>query len=203
MVINPASRTAALAAIAALAALAPVSSVRAQTIPMPSVDYETKATLIGGMAMSSRHSNGKMRVEISPPGMQTMVSIIDLRAKKAVALFAMPGAPAMAMEMDFAEAEEQYGVVAGRGKRVGSSSAAGEACDLWQVEDAAGSNENAVACVTRDGIALRVEATVEGKRRTVFEVTELKRTPQDPKMFALPANVRVMQVPKGMMPPRK
>ena len=51
-----------------------------------------------------------------------------------------------------------------------------------------------------DNIPLRTETTLEGKRRSVMEVTELQRTRQDPALFVLPANIQVMKLPKGIMP---
>jgi hypothetical protein len=175
----------------------------AETLPLPSVDYASKASMTGGITMSSRHSNGKLRVEMQVPGMpQGMTAYIDLRAKKGVTVMAVPGMPSMAIEVELGEGEE-YGVAVGRGKRNGSATVAGETCELWEIE----SNRRdikkaeATACITSDSIPLRMEATVNGKREVVFEVTELSRGPQDPKLLTPPANLKPMRIPKGMMPP--
>jgi hypothetical protein len=191
------------AALGALAALACLSDpVFADPLPLPNVDYATKAKMTGGMTMSSRHSNGKLRVEMQVPGMpQGMVAYIDLRARKGVSVMSLPGMGNMAIEVDVGGGEE-YGVAVGRGKRVGNATVAGEACELWEIEGDRRDIQTAeaVACITPDSIPLRMEATVNGKREVVFEVTEFSRGPQDPKLFVPPANLKPMRVPKGMMP---
>jgi hypothetical protein len=179
-------------------------ALQADPLPIPSTDYATTAKVAGGMTMKSRHSNGKMRVEMTAPGMPgPMTAYIDLRAKKAVTVMNAPGMGNVAMESDLGGGQE-YGVAAGQGKRVGSATVAGEACDLWEVdsEQKEMKGSKAIACLTSDSIPLRMEATVNGKRQTVFEVTELSRGPQDPKLFSPPANAKPMQIPKGMMPPK-
>jgi hypothetical protein len=112
--------------------------------------------------------------------------------------------PAMAMEADLGD-EENPAVAVGQGRRVGTSKAAGEDCDLWQIDAAKkiDRNADAVACLSRDSIPLRMEATINGKREVIFEVSELTRGPQDPALLAPPKDVKVMQIPKGMIPQRK
>jgi hypothetical protein len=177
----------------------------ADPLPMPAVEYSAKATMMGGMSMLSRHSNGKMRVEMSGPMLpQAMVTYIDLTAKKMLSIMNIPGMPAMAVEADLS-AEESPGVTVGQGRRVGTSKAAGEDCDLWQIDAATKLDKkaDAVACLSRDSIPLRMEATINGKREVIFEVSELNRGPQDPALFAPPKDVTVMQIPKGLIPQRK
>jgi hypothetical protein len=152
--------------------------------------------------MSSRHSNGKLRVEMQVPGMpQGMVAYIDLHAKKGVTVMSVPGMGNMAMEIDVGDGEE-YGVAVGRGNRVGSATVAGESCELWEVEGDRRDikKAEAVVCITSDSIPLRMEANVSGKREVVFEVVEFSRGPQDPKLLTPPANLKPMRVPKGMLP---
>jgi hypothetical protein len=178
------------------------SAARAEPLPVPTADYATTAKMAGGMTMMSRHSKGKIRVEMQVPGMPSpMTAYIDLRAKKAVTIMSAPGMGNVAMEADLGDGEE-YGVAAGRGTRVGSATVAGETCDLWEIESDHKDikNAGAVACLTSDSIPLRMEATVDGKRQIVFEVTELSRAAQDPKLFSPPANVKPMQLPKGLLP---
>jgi hypothetical protein len=175
---------------------------RADPLPLPNVDYSSKATMTGGITMSSRHSNGKLRVEIQVPGMpQGMVAYIDLRAKKGVTVMSMPGMGNVAIEVDVGDGEE-YGVAVGRGNRVGTATVAGETCELWEIEGDRRDvkKAGAVACITSDSIPLRMEANVKGKREVVFEVTEFSRGPQDPKQFTPPSNLKPMRMPKGMMP---
>jgi hypothetical protein len=186
--------------LSAITCLAGAAS--ADPLPLPNVDYASKAKITGGIAISSRHSGGKLRVEMQVPGMpQGMVAYIDLRAKKGVSVMSMPGMGNMAVELDIGDGE-QYGVAVGRGKRVGSATVAGETCELWEIEGDRRDikKAEAVACITADSIPLRMEANVNGKREVVFEVTEFTRGPQDPKLLAPPPNLKPMRVPKGMMP---
>jgi hypothetical protein len=175
--------------------------LRADPIPLPNVDYQAKATMMGGSAVTIRHSGGKLRMEIQPPGLgQTIVGIMDLASHKMVLLGSVPGISNMAMEIDVGK-DASYGQVMGEGKRAGSASAAGESCELWEVDGKAAFNTGPVTtCIGRDNIPLRTEALIEGKPRTVMEVTELQRTKQDPALFALPANVQVIKMPKGAAP---
>ena len=177
----------------------------AEPLPEPATDYLSKGTMAGGMSVEYRHSKGKMRVEMRAPQMpQPMVGYFDMKTRKGVMVMSMPGMPPMAMETGL-DGEGGAGVAGGNGQRVGSDRIAGEACDLWRF-DAKTAEEKAmdgVACITRDGIVLRMVGTVQGKRQTIFEVTELSRAPQDMKQLTPPANLKPMQVPKGMMPPRK
>ncbi|MCC6947399.1 MAG: hypothetical protein IT539_06465 [Bradyrhizobiaceae bacterium] len=177
----------------------------ADPLPIPSADYSVKATMTGGMTMISRHSRGKLRVDMQPPGMpQPMVAYFDLRTRKGVSVMSVPGMAPMAMEMEL-DSKGGHGVATGSGRRVGSATIAGERCDLWRIEPTNAEEKSAdtVSCVTADGIPLRVEATVNGKRETIFQATEVSRAPIDAKLMTPPSNVKPMQLPKGMMPPIK
>jgi hypothetical protein len=188
--------------VAGLISISCASGATADPLPIPNVDYASKAKMTGGITMSSRHSNGKLRVEMQVPGMpQGMVAYIDLRAKKGVTVMSVPGMGNMAMEIDIGDGEE-YGVAVGKGKRVGSATVAGESCELWEVEGDRRDvkKAEAVVCITSDSIPLRMEANLSGKREVVFEVVEFSRGPQDPKQLTPPANLQPMRVPKGMLP---
>ncbi len=174
--------------------------LRADSIPLPTVDYAAKANVYGGGTISSRHSNGKVRVESQVPGVQLpAVSFIDLRTRKMVTSVAIPGVGNVATEVDFSD-EGKYGVAIGQGRRMGSATVAGENCELWEMTgtNKKGREQTAIACLTRDSIVLRVQAMIKGKQETVFEVTEIKRGAQDPKLLAPPANLQVMKLPKDM-----
>ena len=182
----------------ATAILAFAAGAYAEPIPLPTVDFQAKATTMGKMNMTLRQSAGKARVELQAAGMPQMTGIMDLKARKMFMIGAIPGMSNMALEVELGK-DPGYGQVMGNGRRVGTDTVAGEPCDLWEIDDAkSGANGGPViACLARDNIPLRTEMTVEGKRRVVMEVSELKRVPQDPSLFALPANVQVMKMPKG------
>ncbi len=178
-----------------------LAAARAEPIPLPTVDYQAKATMMGGSAVMIHHSGSKMRMEIQPHGLPaTITGIMDFSTRKMIMIGAVPGMNNLAMEIDIGK-DASYGQVMGEGKRVGTATVAGESCELWEVESKAGfSGEPVTACLSRDNIPLRTEATFEGKRRAIMEVTELQRTRQDPALFALPANLQVMKLPKGVVP---
>jgi hypothetical protein len=188
--------------VVGLISISCTTAANADPLPIPNVDYASKAKMTGGITMSSRHSDGKLRVEMQVPGMpQGIVAYIDLRAKKGVTVMSMPGMGNMAMEIDVGDGEE-YGVAVGRGKRVGSATVACESCYLWEIEGERRDvkKAEAIACITADSIPLRMEANINGKREVVFEVVEFSRGPQDPKLLTPPANLKPMRVPKGMLP---
>ena len=178
------------------------SAASADPLPLPSTDFALTASLKRGGTMELAHSQSKMRVVMNTPAAKTpIVGLIDLTARKMVMM--MPNVANMAIEIDL---PPQYSVAAlsGNGTRVGQDEVAGEACDLWQVDTPpnAQSKLNArdtVACITQDGIALRTEAEIDGKKQVLYEVTSLTRGPQDPKLFQLPADVQVMKMPKGKL----
>jgi hypothetical protein len=177
----------------------------AEALPEPGTDYWSKGKMAGGIAIEYRHSKGKMRMEMRTPGMkETMVGYFDVKSRKGIMVMSMPGMPPMAIETGL-DGEGNVGVAGGKGERIGSDRVAGEACDLWKPEmtTAEEKQTDGVACVTRDGIMLRMVGNFEGKRQTIFEVTELSRAPQDIKQLTPPAGLKPMQIPKGMMPPRK
>ena len=194
-----------LRAAAIVSSLYPISTcgleaARAEPIPLPSVDYQAKAKMMGGSAVTIHHSGGKLRMEIQPHGLPQITGIMDMSAHKMIMIGAVPGMNNMAMEIDIGK-DASYGQVMGDGKRVGTATVAGESCELWEVESKTGFNgEPVTACISHDNIPLRTEATFEGKRRAIMEVTELQRTRQDPALFVLPANLQVMKLPRGVMP---
>src|ERR1700687_1362783 len=125
-----------------------LATARAEPIPLPSVDYQAKATTIGGgSAVKIHHAGGKMRMEIQPHGALPMITgIVDLPARKMIMMGAIPGMSNMAMEIDSVKnsSNEQ---VRGEGKRVGTATLAGESCDLWEVESKVGfTGEPVTAC---------------------------------------------------------
>lgn len=168
----------------------------AEPVPLPTIDYEAKAKLLNEGTLFVRHSNGKMRIEMQLPHIaDPVVGFVDLNRKRMVLMLPIPGAQNTAMEVDFGS-EAIFGQVLGEGQRRGDDLVAGERCTIWKIV-AHDSENRAAACITGDNIALRTQATVDGKTRTVFEVTELKRQPQNPADLEVPANVRTMKLPKG------
>jgi hypothetical protein len=199
--LTPFWRLASSFAIAAIFGFAGVARAIAEPVPLPTVDFEIKATMMGTGAMTMHHSGDRARVE-TDVGPMPVTGIMDLKARKMYMLMAIPGIGNTAMEVGIGDAS--YGQVYGNGKHVGSDTVAGEPCELWEMSTAKEKNKNAhfsgpvIVCLSKDHIPLRTEATVNGKLKVVSQVTEVKRVKQDPSLFELPKGVKIMKMPKGM-----
>jgi len=170
---------------------------KAETIPLPTIDYEAKANLLNEGSLTIRHSSGKMRVEMKMPQLDApAVGFIDLNRKVMIMALPIPGVQDTAVEIAFGD-DASFGQVIGEGTRAGNDTVAGERCTLWSIKSALGEG-SATACLTSDNIALRTQVVIEGKTTTVFEVTELKRQPQTASDLEAPANLNVIKVPKGI-----
>lgn len=182
--------------VVAVAGTLAVSRAVAEEVPLPKIDFEAKAKLLNEGELFVRHAGGKMRVEIRMQHLDSAaVGFIDLERKRMVLLLPIPGIQDTAVEVDFGD-DAIFGQVMGDGVRQGQATVAGEACTIWKITSV-GENR-AAACLTPDNIALRTQVSIDGKTRTVFEVTELKRRPQNAADLEVPSNIRVMKLPKGM-----
>ena len=183
-----------LFAAAAVLAIAPVSNIHAEPIPLPTVDFEARAKFISGGELLMRHSGGKTRIEMELPGAGIPITgIVDLKRKKIVFTVPIPGQTNTVVEADLGD-DAAFGQIVGQGERIGNSIVAGEPCTLWKIKSEHGT---AVACLSRDNIPLKTEATIDGKTQIVFEVTSIKRVPQNPADFELPPGAKVIKLPKG------
>lgn len=193
----PTSNPSHFLALAITLLLSPLAMAQAEPIPLPKVDYEAKAKLLNDGTLFVRHSNGRMRIEVEMPQIKAPVTgFIDLNRKVMVLLLPIPGMGDTAMEVGFGD-DATFGQVMGEGQRVGEDTVAGERCTLWKVTSA-GTEHSATACLTSDNIALRTQALIDGKITTVFEVTELKRVPQNVIELQVPPNANVIKLPKGI-----
>jgi hypothetical protein len=187
-------------AVIAAAGMLGLNRAAAEPLPLPTADFEATATTLGGATMTMHHSGDKARVEVDV-GI-TITGIMDLKTRKMLMIGAIPGMSNMAMEVGIGDAS--YGQVYGNGKRVGEDTVAGEPCQLWEMEAAKAGHDNkyvngpVIVCLSQDHIPLRTQATVDGKLKTVTEITQLKRVKQDPALFAMPKDVKVMKMPKGV-----
>ena len=176
---------------------APVAADANEPVPLPKIDFEARANLLNEGTLFIRHSNGKMRIEMQLPQFKDpAVGFIDLNRKVMVLMLPIPGAQTTAMEVEFGD-EATFGQVLGKGKRAGEATVAGERCFIWKVITD-GDESRAAACLTPDNIALRTQVLIEGKTRTVFEVTELKRQPQNAAELEIPSGLNIIRLPKGM-----
>jgi hypothetical protein len=180
-------------AAGALLALAALPAPAQEALPQPQVDFAAEGTFTGGGRMVLRHHGGLLRMEMTMPGVPApLTGYFNLAAKKALMVLATP-AGRMAMEVSFAD-QAAYGAMVGKGVREGRDTVAGEPCEVWRIE-AARAEEPVHSCITGDGIALRTDAMVAGKRHTVFEIVSLSRAAQDPAAFQMPTDVPVVKLP--------
>lgn len=195
---GPASRGARLLLGTLVSGAAWVGVAAADPLPLPSTDFSLKANLARGGTMQLAHSQSKMRVEMDNPHTRTpVIGIIDLNAHKMVMM--VPNVQNMAIEIDIPP-EYSLGALTGNGTREGQDEVAGEPCDLWKVDVQANiASAPTLACITTDGIALRTEAEIKGKKQVIYEATQVTRGPQDPQLFELPKDVQVMKLPKGKL----
>ncbi len=167
----------------------------AEPVPLPKIDFSARAKLFNDGTLLLRHSNGKMRIEMQMPQFKDpAVGFIDLPGKRMVLLLPIPGAQGTAMEVGFGD-DATFGQITGEGTRHGTATVAGETCTIWKVTAA---DQDAEACLTDDNIALRTQVTIDGKRKTVFEVTELKREPQKTSELEPPSDLNIIKLPKGL-----
>ncbi|HSI38983.1 MAG TPA: hypothetical protein VLA00_00360 [Xanthobacteraceae bacterium] len=178
--------------------LAALGGAAAEPLPRPSVDFAVKGTTPGREAsLDLAHRGGQLRLDVGVAGLPGGVTgLIDPKRRKVVVLAAVPGMQNVAIEMDL-PAEYAFASMPAEGVRGGAATVAGEACEVWR-STVKGVPEPVEACITADGIVLRTEASINGRRRVVFEATEVVRAPQDPARFALPPGMKVTRLPKGM-----
>jgi len=167
----------------------------AEPVPLPSVDYAATGTMGSRGTLTVRHHDGKLRTDMLMAGLPIpALVIVDLTARKALIHLPLPGSQG-AMEVDLGKAGGM-GPVIGEGTKSGTSTVAGETCDLWQMTPRQ-SGSAPLACITADGIHLLTQITVNGEPVTVMEMTAVTRAPQDPSLFELPPGVPIIRPPEA------
>lgn len=178
-----------------LVAAVTAQSAHAEPIPLPKIDFEAQAKLLNDGTLFIRHAKGKMRIEIEMPQFkEPATGFVDLTRKRMVLVLPIPGVQGTAVEVGFGD-DAVFGQVIGEGTRLGNDTVAGEPCTIWKVT---AGGQSAETCLTQDNIALRTNATIDGKQRTVFEVTELKRQPQSSADLDPPSDLSIIKLPKGL-----
>ena len=177
--------------------------------PKPAVDYSGEYEIGGGgktTAVTIAASGAKQRMTLPPgsgiggsAGQWSQVMVNENAGGKMMMWPEGAGAPAIATTMsksDLGAMAGAFGVGAEKeasAKRTGTDNVAGEACAIW--EFAAGDGETpGSACVTRDGIPLRVISGSE----TLMLAKSISRGPQDPALFAPPAGYEVVDMGECM-----
>lgn len=81
--------------------------------------------------------------------------------------------------------------------RVGTRTVAGASCTDWRVAPRTDPDEEAVVCLTDDGVMLRLD----GGDDDVVEATAVDYRKLDPALFRVPEGFTRMELPPGMTPP--
>lgn len=177
----------------------------ADLFPKRTANYMAKYTLSsdGGALEQVHYGSGvKRRMEISVAGFK-QATIIDPDTQTFLSFAIGPGAPKTATKLDAnalkdAQSYEVDDGTAVKPRKVGSDTVAGESCTLWEVStQGADADPNAAPlqlCVTGDGIPLRMGPA--DKPRMI--ATEVKRGPQDAKLFQLPEGYTVVDLGECM-----
>ncbi len=198
-----------LAAIEAAQPVAPPEDAWPATFPKPGADYAGVYDFAAGdktMEVTIAASGKRQRLAFPPgsglggaKGNWSQVMVNENAGEKMLMWPEGEGAPAIATMMsrrDLGAMSGALGVDAAKeasAKRTGTDNVAGLSCAVW--EFSAGEGETpGEACVTRDGIPLRV---VSGGQ-TVMLAKSIERGPQDASLFAAPAGYEVVDMSECM-----
>lgn len=175
------------------------TQAEADSLPLPTVDYQATAQVdAAGQSheVRMRHHEGLFMMEMDAGGLPGKV-IIDQEAGTGVMVMTVEGAtmvmdlPASQMDMaagyDFGGAEiEPTG---------DTETVAGEECEIYRIGDGSAESPNTgTACITEDGILMRLDAMLANNASSRMEVRSLERAPQDPSLFAVPAGAMRMRM---------
>ncbi|MBI1188845.1 MAG: hypothetical protein GC206_16185 [Alphaproteobacteria bacterium] len=141
----------------------------------------------GGMRPIVIYRDGpKMRLETTTSAGAPAVIVFDRAAGNAYVLDAV-ALTAVAAPADAPAPPEAPWAALGaeNAERVGDCTIAGEDGNEWRAED---QPEGNVACITGDGIVLRIR---EGEQ-VIFEATSVQRGAQDANLFGVPAGYQVV-----------
>lgn len=141
------------------------------------------------MTLAWLAASRSMRVDM-PGGLGWMVA--DHRAQRG---FMVMEQMRMVMNIPMQQAMSQAGPSPNaRYRRTGTDTVAGTRCTVWNFED--GSNRGN-ACITDDGVMLRMQGSAEGQAGSM-EAVRVTYGAQDASRFQRPAGYQTMQMPQGM-----
>jgi hypothetical protein len=80
-------------------------------------------------------------------------------------------------------------------RREGTDRVAGQACTVWRIDPPAGEEDEVKrACITADGVPLRLVSGEGSEAETDYVATEVSYAPQDPARFRVPQGYRPLNV---------
>lgn len=173
--------------------------VGAERPPLPKVDFEAVAEvadLEGDVRVRHKAGGrlGRWRLEGAYQG-QPVTLLLD-PSTRTMTMLLMQGRVPVAMDMDIPRHGFLLSDDVVDGRRVGGDTVAGSRCEIWDIHDRE-SGERGRACLTGDGIPLKVERLEGGKHRLVYEVRRFERASQDADRFSPPRGTMRMRVPHG------
>lgn len=194
----------------AVEAAAPAADLWPEGFPKPGADYAGVYDFNAGdtaMEVKIAASGASQRLAFPPGagiggarGAWSQIMINENAGEKMLMWPEGDGAPQIATLMsksDLGAMASAIGVdeaAQTRAKRTGVDEIAGEKCAIFEIAAASDSDAAGSACVTRDGIPLRV---VSGGQ-TVMLAKSIARGPQDPALFAPPAGYEVVDMGECM-----
>lgn len=167
---------------------------------MPTRDVSVTYRMLGGQGPQAQQpfviswntQLGAMRSDM-PGGMGWMVA--EPRQGRA---FMVMEQQRMVMDLPVGQVMQQHmNSPTATFRREGNATVAGLPCTIWIVEDRGNTGR---ACVTADGVSLRVEGTAAGGQTGGMEATAVSFGPQDPARFQRPQGYQSMQMPGGPPP---
>ena len=167
-------------------------------------DESTNAAYVlnptGQMAVTPAATTTTTPPTATPAGTTPSTTTTTTTPNGATATTVAPAAPAatpqvlgVAVRIEDADAPQPLETAwsalgADNARSVGECEVAGEDGHEWTPREAEGTGVDRVACITDDGIVLRVREN----ERVLWEATSLQRGEQDPAMFGLPAGYQVI-----------
>ena len=140
------------------------------------------------------------RLRFSSPGMPGF-AIVDFRTRH---MFMVMSAQRIVMDLPM-NVPIRPGPLrvppGGHIERVGSATVAGQGCTLWHMTSPKGSG---TACITSDGIPLRMQGDGAGPNRAqrgMMEAISVQRGPEPESLFTVPAGYRHMDISHMGGPP--
>jgi hypothetical protein len=80
-------------------------------------------------------------------------------------------------------------------RREGTDRVAGQACTVWRIDPPAGEEDEVKrACITADGVPLRLVTGEGSEAETDYVATEVSYAPQDPARFRVPQGYRPLNL---------
>ena len=183
-----------LGAVALVAALGLMDAMawaqeRPPTLPMRDVDVTYVVPTPGGAARQRlRFSALRQKLRIDPPGGGLYVVIDFLAGRMSTVREADHSVIEMAAPKTW-----MPGMGHGRYTRRNDTTVSGVSCTEWQTTDSEGRDVR--ICFDPDGVMIRATMQTTAGEATLAQATDLRRGPQDPTVFLVPASYRRLSPP--------